>query len=182
MKLVSIFTSWKHIHLCLTTIYHKVLFSQLLQINLWSTECFWKKILTYINNIYICIYIFAFSIISQHCDGEVNEWVINSLSRTVDSLVHVTHMSCVIITYTMESLSPPTYITHNLQVTIDLRIKWIQRNTKYWGHPLSWLVIGDGNFTSLSQPSLGDFIFSVRFRHRVRHRQNFCLSRQNRLR
>ena len=66
---------------------------------------FKKDINIYI--IYIYVYICAFSIISQHCDGEVNEWVINSLSRTVDSLVHITHMSCVIITYTRESLSPP---------------------------------------------------------------------------
>ena len=49
-----------------------------------------------------------------------SEWVtkFNSTSRTVDIEVHVLHISCVIITYTLESLSSLTqktrFITHNL--------------------------------------------------------------------
>ena len=52
-----------------------------------------------------------------------SEWVIkfNGLSWAADIKVHVIHKSNVTITYTLESLSSLTYITHNLQVTINLR-------------------------------------------------------------
>ena len=68
--------------------------------------------------------------------GWMSEWVcergreFNSLSRTADSEVHVIHISHVIITYTLELLSSLTWITHNLQDTINLwKNKW-KRNTK----------------------------------------------------
>ena len=53
------------------------------------------------------------------------EWVIkfNSLSRTSDIEVHVIHINCVIMTYTLESLSSLTQTTHNLQVTLNFKKK-----------------------------------------------------------
>ena len=61
---------------------------------------------------------------------EVSGWVIrfNGLLRTVDT-VHISPYNPyihVIITYTLESLSSLTKITHNLQVTINFRKKWIK--------------------------------------------------------
>ena len=48
-----------------------------------------------------------------------NEWVIKfkDLFQTADSEVCVIHISCVIMTYTLELLSSLTKITHHLQVT-----------------------------------------------------------------
>ena len=39
------------------------------------------------------------------------------------------------------------------QLTLRKKIKKKQNNTKEWGHPLSWLVIGDGKSTSLYNDS-----------------------------
>ena len=70
----------------------------------------------------------------------------NGLSWTADSEVHVIHISCLIITYTLEWLSSLTQITNNLQVTINCKMKLLQ-NTKNWEQPLSWLATGDTNST-----------------------------------
>ena len=61
--------------------------------------------------------------------GFWSEWVIkfNGLSRTVDSKVHIVHISRVIIAYTLESLSSLTQITHNLQATINFKKKESKR-------------------------------------------------------
>ena len=42
-------------------------------------------------------------------------------------------------------------MTHNPQATIYFEEKDIKkkRNTKKWGHPSSWLVIGDGKSTTV---------------------------------
>ena len=47
----------------------------------------------------------------------------------------------VIITYTLESSSSLTQITHNLQVTINIRRNKQKKKHKTWGYPLNWLVI-----------------------------------------
>ena len=36
-----------------------------------------------------------------------------------------------------------------MQVTITFKKKISKKKHKKWGHPLSWLVIGDGNSTSV---------------------------------
>ena len=87
------------------------------------------------------------------CNGPlpVSEWVIkfNGFLGTADSEVYIVHISHIIETYTLESLSSLT-ITHNLQATINFNKKDIKNETKKkCGHPLSWLVIGDGNSTSV---------------------------------
>ena len=86
----------------------------------------------------------------------VSEWVIqiNSLYWTADSKVHVVHRSCVIIVYTLKSLSSLMKIMQNLQTTNNLKKRGIEkRTTKKWGYPLSWLVIGDDNSTSVYKSS-----------------------------
>ena len=41
-------------------------------------------------------------------------------------------------------------MTHNLYATINFKKKGNKKEkTKKWGHPLSWLVIEDGNSTSV---------------------------------
>ena len=57
---------------------------------------------------------------------KVSEWLIlTALLGTADIRVHIIHISRLIITYTLESLSSLTHIifpiTHNLQVMINLR-------------------------------------------------------------
>ena len=42
---------------------------------------------------------------------------------TADSEVHIVHICCVIIAYTLESLSSLTQRTHNLQATINFKKK-----------------------------------------------------------
>ena len=67
------------------------------------------------------------------------EWVIKFNSSSETEIFSPT--SSVIITYTLESLSSFTQITHILQVTIDLKEKkGIQKKKshKTWGPPLSW--------------------------------------------
>ena len=54
----------------------------------------------------------------------------NGLLGTVDIGVHVVHTSHVIITYTLESLSYLTYITHNIQATINFKKKYIKNKTQ----------------------------------------------------
>ena len=44
-------------------------------------------------------------------------------------------------------------MTHNLQATINFKKKYIKKETKKWGHPLSWLAIEDGNSTSVYNDS-----------------------------
>ena len=87
----------------------------------------------------------------------MSEWVIKfkGLLGTADIGVHVVHIIRVIMTYTFESLSSLPYITQNIQVTINSKKKKILKKskTKKWGHPLSWLVIGDGNSTSVNNYS-----------------------------
>ena len=72
----------------------------------------------------------------------VSDWAINfnDFSRTADIEVHVIHISRVIITYILESLSSLTQITRILQVTNNLR------KTKKIRHPLSWLVVWDRDY------------------------------------
>ena len=52
---------------------------------------------------------------------QLQEWVIkfNCHLGTADIRVRIGHTSCVIIAYTLESLSSLTQVTHNLQVTIN---------------------------------------------------------------
>ena len=85
----------------------------------------------------------------------MNEWL-NSTSYfwTTDIGVHVVHTSCVVITYTLESLSSLTQITLYMQVTINFKKKDVKKQTqKKWGHPLSSLAIEDGNSTSVYNDS-----------------------------
>ena len=44
-----------------------------------------------------------------------------------DSKVHMVHISCVIIAYTLELLSSLTQMTHNLQATIYFKKKDIKK-------------------------------------------------------
>ena len=62
---------------------------------------------------------------------QLQEWVIkfNCHLGTADIRVRIVHTSCVIIAYTLESLSSLTQVTHNLQVTINFNnffftLKW----------------------------------------------------------
>ena len=64
----------------------------------------------------------------------VSEWVSEWLNLmaflvTVDSNIHIVHISHVITAYTLESLSSLTQITHNLQATIYLKKKGIEKIT-----------------------------------------------------
>ena len=59
-----------------------------------------------------------------------SEWVIKFNGLSVDSKVHIVQISCVIITYTLESLSSFTQITHNLQVTIYFKKKGYKKETQ----------------------------------------------------
>ena len=47
-----------------------------------------------------------------------------------DIKVHVIHTICVIITYTLQSLSSLAQITHNVQVTINFKKKIIKKKHK----------------------------------------------------
>ena len=64
-----------------------------------------SKIFYFLNTIKKCIWF-----------NKLSEWVIkfNSLMGTADIGVHAVHTSRVILTYTLESLSSLTQITHNL--------------------------------------------------------------------
>ena len=53
-------------------------------------------------------------------------------SRTADIEIHIIHISCMIITYTLEWL---------------FTLIWLKKKHKKWEHPLSWLVIEDSNST-----------------------------------
>ena len=59
----------------------------------------------------------------------VSEWMIKfkGLSRTAGSEVHEVHISRVIISYTLESLSSLTKIAHNLQSTINFNQNGIKK-------------------------------------------------------
>ena len=58
---------------------------------------------------------------------------------TVDSEVHIVHISFVITAYTLESLSSLTQITHNLQAIINLNKKGIKKiTTKKYRSIQSW--------------------------------------------
>ena len=74
-----------------------------------------------------------------------DEWVwmikFNSLSGDSGQRVHKAHTGHVITANTLESLSPLTYITHNLRATINFKKK--KELKKKWGHPLSWQIIGE---------------------------------------
>ena len=65
----------------------------------------------------------------------MSEWMIkfNGLSRIADSEVHVIHISRVILTYTLESLSSHTYTTCNLHANINVKQKEIKRKQKTEG-------------------------------------------------
>ena len=54
----------------------------------------------------------------------------NSLFGTGDIGVHVVHTGCVNITYTLESLSSLTQITHNVQATINFKKNDIKKETQ----------------------------------------------------
>ena len=71
----------------------------------------------------------------------------NGLSWAADCEVHVVHISRVIIAYTLEWLSSLSYKTYNLQATINFKKKEIWKSEGH--HPLSWLVIGDSDSTSV---------------------------------
>ena len=81
----------------------------------------------------------------------VSEWMIkfNGLSRTADSEVHVVHVSHVIIACTLESLYSLTYITHNLQATINFKKKGLKKNKSEGTHYNCWLAIRYCNSTSV---------------------------------
>ena len=69
---------------------------------------------------------------------EIYEWMSEWLSLTafmgtVDIRVHLVHTGRVIIAYTLESLSPLTYITHNLQATIKLNKMYKKETQKSEG-------------------------------------------------
>ena len=66
------------------------------------------------------------------CVWVEGEWVIrfNGLLRTADIEVQVVHTSRVIIAYTLESLSSHTYITHNLQATINFKETKIKKENQ----------------------------------------------------
>ena len=61
-----------------------------------------------------------------------SKWVIkfNGLCQIVDSKDHVIHIGCVIVTYTVESLSSLKQMTCNLQATINLWKKGIKEKHK----------------------------------------------------
>ena len=65
----------------------------------------------------------------------VSEWVIkfNGLLGTVDMGVNIVHSSRVIITYTLESVSSLTQITHNIQATVNFKKKYIKKETQKSG-------------------------------------------------
>ena len=90
-----------------------------------------------------------------NCNTHPSEWVSEWLNLmvflgTADSEVHIVHRRRVIKAYTLESSSSLTQIIHNLHTTIYFEKKKIlKKKHKKWGHPFSWLVIGDGNSTSV---------------------------------
>ena len=52
------------------------------------------------------------------------EWLnLMAFLGTVDTEVNIVHISCVIVAYTLESLSSLTEITHNLQAAINFKKK-----------------------------------------------------------
>ena len=60
-----------------------------------------------------------------------SEWLnLTACLGTVDSEVHIVHISRVIIAYTLDSLSSLTEITHNLQATIYFKKKDIKQETQ----------------------------------------------------
>ena len=66
---------------------------------------------------------------------QASEWVGEGLSLTAffgtaDIGVHVVHTSRVITTYTLESLSSFTKITHNIQASINFKKKYIKKETQ----------------------------------------------------
>ena len=81
----------------------------------------------------------------------VNEWFsLTTFLRTVDIEVHIVYISCVIIAYTLESLSSLTQITHNLQATINFKKKGIKKEKqKGEGTHVSWDIIGEGDSKSV---------------------------------
>ena len=67
-------------------------------------------------------------VISQHW---LSEWLnLTTFLGTANSEVHIVHISCVIIAYTLESLSSLSQITHNLQATVYLKKKDIKNETQ----------------------------------------------------
>ena len=74
---------------------------------------------------------------NQSCIADfLSEWMIkfNSPFQTADIRVHVIHISCVFIIYTLESLSFLTQTTHTLQVTINLGKKYKKETQKVRAH------------------------------------------------
>ena len=65
----------------------------------------------------------------QHSRGpHQSEWLnLKASLGTVDSEVHIVHISHVITAYTLKSLSSLIYITHNLQATINFKKKGIKK-------------------------------------------------------
>ena len=57
------------------------------------------------------------------------------------------HISNVIVAYTLDQLSSLMQNTHNLQLTINR--KFMKKTHKSWGHPINWLLIGYGNYSSV---------------------------------
>ena len=61
----------------------------------------------------------------EKSEGGESEWLnLTAFLGTADSEVHISH---VITAYTLESLSSLTYITHNLQATINFKEKVIKK-------------------------------------------------------
>ena len=85
------------------------------------------------------------SLLIWHVNEWVSEWLnLTAFLWTAGSKVHIVHISCVITTYTLESLSSLSEITHNLQATINFKKKRIKkRTTKKCRHPLTWQIIGE---------------------------------------
>ena len=73
---------------------------------------------------------FHFASCSEYTFG-VSEWLnLTAFLETAEGEVHMVHISRVIIAYTFESLSSHTYITHNLQATINLKKNYIKNETQ----------------------------------------------------
>ena len=61
----------------------------------------------------------------------MSEWLsLTAFLEKADIDVHIVHISRVIKAYTLESLSSLTYITHNLQATINFKKEWIKKEQK----------------------------------------------------
>ena len=71
----------------------------------------------------------------------VSEWVsLMTFLSTADIGVHVVHTSRVIISYTLESLSSLTEVTHNLQKNNKSEDRDSNFLVVFSSNPLAWLV------------------------------------------